>query len=101
MSGTYFPTSQIGKRVVAGEGSVQCELRLCPRGNCNHGIPVALARIRFLHLQGFLLVVGRGGTVGNSDHRGNERYMAGFLARSLKNLKNLSPEPAYLTQTVE
>lgn len=96
MSGTYFPTSQIGRRAAAGEGWAQCELRLCPRGGGNHGIPVVLARIWFLRLQGLLLVVGWGGTVGNSDHRGNERYMVGFLARSPKNLKNPSPESVYL-----
>ena len=86
--------------MVAGEEWVLCGVRLCLRGEDDHGTPPVLARIQFLRLQEFLLVVGWG-AVGNSDHRGNERYMTGFLARSLMNLKNPSPESAYLIQTIE
>jgi len=74
-------------------------VNLCPceKGGC--GILLALARNQLLRLRWLLLAVGLGGVIGNPD-RINEGHMGGLLARTQKNLKNLSPESRYLTPKI-
>lgn len=83
--------------MVAGEEWVRYAVKLCPREEDNDVLLPSLARSRGLRLRGPLLVADWGRTVGNSGHRGNERYMGDFLAQSQKNPKSPSPELAYLT----
>ena len=96
MSDTYFPTSQTGRRVFAGEEQARCKVRSCPHEKDGRGILLVLVRSQFLRPQKPPPVVGWDGPVGNSDRRGDEWYMADVLARTQKNPKNPSPELACL-----
>lgn len=99
MSGTCSPTSRRGRRVAADEGWVRCEMKLRPRGWGGHVLLLlALARSQFLRLRKLLLAVVLGGVAVNHGRRGNVRYMGGFLAQTLNNLKSPSPGSGCLTQ---
>ena len=96
MSDTYFLTLQTGRRVFAGEEQARCKVKPCPHERDGHGILLVLVQSQFLRPQEPPPVAGWDGPVGNSDHRGDEWYMADVLARTQRNPKNPSPESTCL-----